>query len=193
MKNIKTIQIGNLLWEADPPDKRVTWDEAMAYAASLGAGFRLPAFNELQRMFDYDNTRAFGNGLLWQAYGYWSSTTYVPNTSYAWNVDFVNGYVYSEDKTTTFYVRCVRPADESSNKIYQLREKYTSIEVFTRAGIELLSDKVILETVFNTDDKQVIKDFAKAEYIGKYASALLSNDPESLQALISRLQSILRV
>lgn len=72
-----------------------------------------------------------------------------------------------------------------------MKKNSKQVEVFTKGGIELLSDKVILETVFNTDDKQAIKDYAKAAYIDQYAIAMLSDDPESLQALKARLNNIL--
>lgn len=39
---------------------------------------------------------------------YWSSTTYAGLTGYAWYVNFHGGYVYSDVKSNTYYVRCVR-------------------------------------------------------------------------------------
>ena len=39
---------------------------------------------------------------------YWSSTTYAPNTTNAWNVNFNNGNDNANNKTNTNYVRCVR-------------------------------------------------------------------------------------
>ncbi|MCP5499813.1 MAG: DUF1566 domain-containing protein [Leptospiraceae bacterium] len=38
---------------------------------------------------------------------YWSSTTRSSITSYAWYVNFVNGYVSSYGKANNYYVRCV--------------------------------------------------------------------------------------
>ena len=39
---------------------------------------------------------------------YWSSTTYVAATTYAWFVNFGYGYVGYNDKAASYYVRCVR-------------------------------------------------------------------------------------
>jgi len=44
---IRTVKVGDLEWQADVPDKRFTWGEAKAYAASLGDGWRLPTMQEL--------------------------------------------------------------------------------------------------------------------------------------------------
>lgn len=113
MQNIKTIKVGNLLWEADPPKKRMTWHEAMAYAASLGEGFRLPTAEELYLMFDRDTGIPVDNGLKWQPDYYWSATTYVDDTSGAWVVYFDGGYDYWYNKTYSYYCRCVKEAKES--------------------------------------------------------------------------------
>lgn len=39
---------------------------------------------------------------------FWSSSTYVGNTYYAWYVNFNDGYVFNYLKTNSYYVRCVR-------------------------------------------------------------------------------------
>jgi len=41
------------------------------------------------------------------ANNYWSSSTYVPNTTNAWNVNFNDGSVNNNNKTNSNYVRCV--------------------------------------------------------------------------------------
>ncbi len=45
------------------------------------------------------------------SYDYWSSTTDVSNTSNAWNVNFLGGNDNWDDKSYTYYVRCVRLSD----------------------------------------------------------------------------------
>ena len=40
--------------------------------------------------------------------GYWSSTTYTGDPVLAWIVDFLDGYVYSDSKTFSYFVRAVR-------------------------------------------------------------------------------------
>lgn len=41
------------------------------------------------------------------ANNYWSASTYVPNPTNAWNVNFNNGNVNNNTKTNNNYVRCV--------------------------------------------------------------------------------------
>ena len=50
--------------------------------------------------------RGFDAGLA--SNNYWSSTTYAPNTANAWIVNFNNGNTTNNDKTNSYYVRCVR-------------------------------------------------------------------------------------
>ena len=44
------------------------------------------------------------------ANNYWSASTYVPNTTNAWNVNFNNGNDNATNKTNNNYVRCVAGA-----------------------------------------------------------------------------------
>jgi len=92
----------------------LTWSNAITYCNGLtlaGRTWRLPNVNELRTIVDYTksseppiDTTAFPST---QSGGYWSSSTYAQNTSYAWYVVFVGGYVGSESRTVTKYVRCV--------------------------------------------------------------------------------------
>lgn len=110
MKKIKTIKVGNLLWEADPPGKRMTWHEAMAYAASLGAGFRLPTVEGLYQLFDHEAGKLVDNGLKWKPDFYWSATTYLSSTLAAWAVGFGDGRDCWDFKSNSNYCRCVKEA-----------------------------------------------------------------------------------
>lgn len=84
------------------PETRMNWNDATAYAASLGAGWRLPTKDELQ---------AFGPQLKNQGYtgDFWSSST-VPNSSiYAWVVYLTYGAnFYFNTKESVYGVICVR-------------------------------------------------------------------------------------
>jgi len=92
-----------------------TWEQAIAKCEALTyAGYsdwRLPNIKELQSIVDYSrqspsiNTAYFLNT---QSNYYWSSTTYVPLTTYAWYVFFDNGYMGYSNKSNFYYVRCVR-------------------------------------------------------------------------------------
>ncbi|MBN2824554.1 MAG: DUF1566 domain-containing protein [Campylobacterales bacterium] len=42
------------------------------------------------------------------SYNYWSATTYAGFTSGAWSVNFYYGYGYWNNKSSSYYVRCVR-------------------------------------------------------------------------------------
>ena len=82
----------------------------MAYAGYMDS--RLPKVRELMSIVDYGaaaapriNTTAFPGTV--SSY-YWTSTTYVPSTLYAWHVYFSFGFADNNLKTTSAYVRCVR-------------------------------------------------------------------------------------
>lgn len=76
----------------------MTWDEAKKWCEEQGG--RLPTEEELLQAF-HDGVEGF-----LQPYYYWSATE--NNSSIAWNVDMYNGSANFYDKTSTYYVRCVR-------------------------------------------------------------------------------------
>lgn len=92
MSEIKTIQIGNLLWEVDPPNETMTWYEAMAYVESLGEGFRLPTVDELILVCDPFKKRPIDRGLLWIQGYYWTNTINKFYPLWAYSV-----YIYTAD------------------------------------------------------------------------------------------------
>jgi len=104
-----------LMWQQYGTIETTTWQEALAYCENLDlAGYddwRLPNVTELQSLVDYErysptiNTTYFPNT---QSSYYWSSTTIANDTSYAWNVDFLDGYVGNYGKSDGHYVRAVR-------------------------------------------------------------------------------------
>ena len=55
------------------------------------------------------DTTAFSNYTISDYY--WSSTTYVGYTSYAWIVGFHYGGTNNNSKTGIYYVRCVRAGE----------------------------------------------------------------------------------
>lgn len=92
----------------------ITNCEGLTYPTSGGhTDWRLPNVKELQSIVDYGRvspsitlpTTLFPNT---QSSYYWSSTTYAYVTTDAWSVVFVNGYVGSYGKASSYYVRCVR-------------------------------------------------------------------------------------
>ncbi|MDO8803550.1 MAG: DUF1566 domain-containing protein [Elusimicrobiota bacterium] len=109
-----------LMWVTNPNDAGIggiyTWENAITACETSGyAGYpdwRLPNIKELVSIVDYSTAASAKiNGTYFlntQANYYWSSTTYVPNTTYAWYVYFGNGSMDGSSKTGTYYVRCVR-------------------------------------------------------------------------------------
>jgi len=94
--------------------KALYWANAINYCENLTLGgkddWRLPNYNELYYIADRSTynpalSSVFVNVL--SSY-YWSSTTYVSNTSLAWFVYFGYGNDGYNDKSTSYFVRCVR-------------------------------------------------------------------------------------
>jgi hypothetical protein len=83
-------------------ETRMNWADATAYAASLGAGWRLPTKDELQ---------AFGPQLKNQGHtgDFWSSSTVANSSIYAWVVYLTYGAnFYFNTKESVYGVICVR-------------------------------------------------------------------------------------
>jgi ribosomal protein L40E len=99
----------NLMWQDDIEAKEVTkdWRGAIDYCEDLSlAGFndwRLPDQDSLEAL--YPKQQYLTNVV--SAY-YWSSSSSVSNSNYAWNVVFYNGGYNYNNKRHYFHVRCVR-------------------------------------------------------------------------------------
>jgi len=104
-------------------DGKVTWEHALIFVKGIndntypncGASqtdWRLPNVKELQSLIDFSNTGpALPSSHPFtgvQTYYYWSSTTYATNTTRAWFVGLVNGYVNDGNKANTYYIWPVR-------------------------------------------------------------------------------------
>ena len=92
-----------------------TWEQAIAKCEGLTyAGYndwRLPNIKELQSIVDYNRQSPSINityFLNTQNSVYWSSTTYVPGSSYAWFVNLYDGSMGFNETINVNYVRCVR-------------------------------------------------------------------------------------
>ena len=114
--NIVTDSTTGLQWQDDIQAKTTlkTWTAAIDYCEALSLDtyndWRLPNKKELLSIADYSRVNPSINSVFVNttSYYYWSSTTYAGYTAYAWIVGFYYGYTYSSNKTTTYYVRCVR-------------------------------------------------------------------------------------
>ena len=85
-----------------------TWRKAMDYAKELRLGdfddWRVPTKEELEEIYKIKDACGIEPGGSW----FWSSSTYVNDTYYAWYVSFDYGDVSYDDKADYSDVRCVR-------------------------------------------------------------------------------------
>lgn len=100
-----------LEWQADPPADVIGYEDALAYAASLGDGWRLPTVPELVSLWDYTAGRCdlFPDATGWT----WTADRYVgpdvdPDAPTAWLVLFRDGSLDDAGLTFPAAVRCVR-------------------------------------------------------------------------------------
>jgi hypothetical protein len=127
-----TDHLTGLIWlkNANCPAGTRTWQLALYFGAAINTGanncgdtsngginqtdWRLPNVRELQSLVDYGQTASlrlpsghpFSN--YFQASIYWSSTTVASFTSDAWFVNFLNGNVFFNGKTSVYFVTAVR-------------------------------------------------------------------------------------
>ncbi len=104
-----------LMWQQEDDDTKRDWEDAISYCEDLSlAGYndwRLPEREELRSIIHYGkyspaiNETYFPNT---NSYIYWSSTTNVRYTSEAWGITFSNSRDHFHDKSSSYYVRCVR-------------------------------------------------------------------------------------
>ena len=95
-----------LVWCRDTK-KDVTWEEALKYAASLGDDWRLPTKDELMTLVNKDRENPTSDFPNMPSTWFWSSSS-VDYSSFAWSVNFYEGYVGNNYKTNTHSARCVR-------------------------------------------------------------------------------------
>jgi hypothetical protein len=92
----------------------INWSDAIKYCNGLtldGKTWRLPQVNEVKSILDITKTNSpyidsifFPNTV---SNFYWSSTTFIFNSSNAWEVNFSGGTSVNLNKNNSYYVRCV--------------------------------------------------------------------------------------
>ena len=103
---------GKLKW-SESTKNRMTLSEAKKYCEELNnekSNLRLPTIEELRNAFDYECGKPKIDGFT--SNGYWSSTTHVHHTDYAWIVYFHTGNTDYNGKSFTYYVRCVKEIEK---------------------------------------------------------------------------------
>ncbi|HNT28202.1 MAG TPA: DUF1566 domain-containing protein, partial [bacterium] len=105
-----------LIWTKEYSGQ-ITWQNALSYCENLSYGgatdWRLPNIDELKTLIDdtiYAPASTFPEMPSSFSFYFWSSSSYVPYTTYAWAVPFYEGNVQLYDKSGTIYARCVRDA-----------------------------------------------------------------------------------
>lgn len=98
-----------------------TWQEALQAAASSSfAGkndWRLPNIKELGSIVERQCTMPAINEIVFPAtptMSFWSSSPFVENRNFAWNIYFPYGISDGNDKSYKFFVRLVRGGKEPS-------------------------------------------------------------------------------
>ena len=86
----------------------MTWQDSVVFCEQLGNGWRLPTIEELLTLVAYTKVDPMTELPDMMSSRYWSATTDVYDTRYAWHVYFNYGYDYSYRKSFNYYVRAVR-------------------------------------------------------------------------------------
>ena len=113
-----------IYWQdtAESKESSEDWDDAVAYCDKLElAGmthWRLPTFKELFSIVDYTRIKPAIDPVFdfVEEGSYWTSTTFAPNVSRAWTIDFRTGKSFYSYKTTNHAVRCVKDVPQTSEK-----------------------------------------------------------------------------
>ncbi len=113
--NIVTHSTTGLQWQDNVIGSSMEWASAITHCEDLEldgqSDWRLPNLKELTSIVDDTKTNPSINTAIFEHTAssyYWSSTTYVGNSDYAWSVYFSYGYQYYRNKSNSNYVRCVR-------------------------------------------------------------------------------------
>ena len=115
--NIVSDSVTGLQWQDDINSSTTTWQTAITYCEDLSLeghdDWRLPNLNELKSIIDRSKSNpAIVDGFInTSSISFWSSTSYVDGSNFAWYVYFGNGYVGGVSKDGGTSVRCVRAGE----------------------------------------------------------------------------------
>ncbi|OQX57998.1 MAG: hypothetical protein B5M52_06200, partial [Helicobacteraceae bacterium 4484_230] len=158
--------------------KTRTWQGAINYCNTLaldGGNWSLPDVKELETLVNYAECCPSIDAIFENipaVSAYWSSTTYVHDTTKAWRVRFNWGYSFPELKSGTVLVRCVRGGNPENPN-------------FIRSEDDIVSDLVTgLAWQDDADAKNIKKNWIGAIHycddltLGSYSDWRLPNQKE---------------
>ena len=103
-----------LVWQDSSHIAAKSWSEAKSYCSYLSLvgydDWRLPNIDELLSITDTTRSNPAIKSIFHHTKGsfYWSSSVYKGDSSRAWYVYFYYGYDFYGNKSSKYYVRCVR-------------------------------------------------------------------------------------
>ena len=102
-----------LMWQKEGSQERLNYAQAEEFVAELNKeqypDWRIPTREELESILDLERREPTINPMFeCQSAGYWSSTPVADYTSFAWYVNFYDGYVYNVNRNGSYLVRPVR-------------------------------------------------------------------------------------
>lgn len=113
-KQIVTDSESGLMWQDDAIGSTMNWETALTTCENLTLGgysdWRLPNYNELYNLADRSRFNPAISPVFTQIVSgnYWSSSTIASDTGKALIVGFYYGLDLWNNKTASYYVRCVR-------------------------------------------------------------------------------------
>ncbi len=110
-KQINKINNKSVIWAKKQIE--CSWEGAFKFAEKLNKEKHLGRTNwRVPKLWELMRVRECGGKGFEDAF-YWSSTTLVSYTSYAWEVSFSNGYVLTDNKIDKRHVRCISNSKEN--------------------------------------------------------------------------------
>jgi hypothetical protein len=111
--------VTGLIWQQSASGTARNYSQVQAYCSSYSpdgaTDWRVPSLQELATIIDYSTEGPVWKNVFFGSFssggsGYFSSQTYVGDTTQIWGVQFYYGQIEYDAATATGYVRCVRGA-----------------------------------------------------------------------------------
>ena len=119
-----SVRFGSETLHVHVAQKEMNWEDAVAYAKSLGDGWRLPTFEEFDDLCKSEDDlnalakialKVFPKANIDEKTGrpniyFWSGSTVSYSTGNAWIVNLAYGVTFTFSKPNSYGVVCVRPS-----------------------------------------------------------------------------------